>query len=428
MAGQEEQVVAAEGYITAVQPPNAFDVSENHVLISPATGIGPRDLNSDGKALPSSIQVGAYVYVWARLSSAGTTIAAETVHFRDEANRKLAGMGVIDKVISAAPPVFRADGYIIRLTPKTQIAFQGDVKTMADVGTNTWMRYEGKRNAAGELVASKVEFLPARATKFKAVKGFEVPSLTVKAADPTRGPGIIPLDDPGALQPNDQVRWGALLHWHTVLADAAIQERVRRVGMSVVPQYQRDLPIDNPSRIRFNFYVIDDDKDRTELCPLDGLVLMPKGAMDRLENDDQLAAVLAEGVTFSLQRQRARLVTDNRSLLSLTVAGDVAGAFVPGLSLVAAVGSAEATKIMIELAEQRGRVALALMADAGYDPWQAPEAWRLLAPKELPADRTTLMYTGHGGYQVGVLNLQYRKLPPAAGAGPAAPESGKTKE
>jgi hypothetical protein len=26
------------------------------------------------------------------------------------------------------------------------------------------------------------------------------------------------------------------------------------------------------------------------------------------------------------------------------------------------------------------------MDDAGYDPWQAPEAWRLLAPKELPVD------------------------------------------
>ena len=31
---------------------------------------------------------------------------------------------------------------------------------------------------------------------------------------------------------------------------------------------------------------------------------------------------------------------------------------------------------------ERARMALGVMADAGYDPWQAPEAWRLMDPKE----------------------------------------------
>jgi hypothetical protein len=30
------------------------------------------------------------------------------------------------------------------------------------------------------------------------------------------------------------------------------------------------------------------------------------------------------------------------------------------------------------------------MADAGYDPYQAPEAWRLLAPERLPKDLARL--------------------------------------
>jgi hypothetical protein len=57
--------------------------------------------------------------------------------------------------------------------------------------------------------------------------------------------------------------------------------------------------------------------------------------------------------------------------------------------------------------EQRGRVALSLMEDAGYDPWQAPEAWRLLEPKKLPADLNSLKYPNRSGYQLGILNLQY---------------------
>ena len=64
-------------------------------------------------------------------------------------------------------------------------------------------------------------------------------------------------------------------------------------------------------------------------------------------------------------------------------------------------------KIEIGQEEQRGRVALALMTDAGYDPRQAPEAWRLLEPKDLPANPQSLNYPRLSGYELGILNLQY---------------------
>jgi len=66
------------------------------------------------------------------------------------------------------------------------------------------------------------------------------------------------------------------------------------------------------------------------------------------------------------------------------------------------------------LEEQRGRVALSLLADAGYDPRQAPEAWKLLEPKHLPADVSTLKYPNRSWYQLSVLNLQYRQSASAA--------------
>jgi hypothetical protein len=62
-----------------------------------------------------------------------------------------------------------------------------------------------------------------------------------------------------------------------------------------------------------------------------------------------------------------------------------------------------------KMEEQRGRVALSLMADAGYDPWQAPEAWRLLAPKEPAKDPSKLKYPDRAGYQLEILNLQYKR-------------------
>lgn len=61
-------------------------------------------------------------------------------------------------------------------------------------------------------------------------------------------------------------------------------------------------------------------------------------------------------------------------------------------------------------------MALALMADAGFDPWQAPEAWRRVVPEELPKDWETVKFPSRGGYQLGILNLQYSRGKAAAGS------------
>jgi hypothetical protein len=64
---------------------------------------------------------------------------------------------------------------------------------------------------------------------------------------------------------------------------------------------------------------------------------------------------------------------------------------------------------MNKMEDDRGRVALGLLADAGYDPWQAPEAWRLLAPKELPANTAKLKDPARSAYLKEILGLEYKK-------------------
>jgi hypothetical protein len=425
----QEQKIAIEGYITAVHMPIGFDVNGEHVAASAATTFGmkgDKEASSDSP-LKSAVEAGAYVYVWGERDSKSKSVIAESVRFRDDGNRKLSGLGVIDKVISTGQQtIFRADGYRIRIAPQTEVLFQGDLKTLADVGTNAWMRYEGQRDRTGDLVAASVQFLPAKPVKVKAVQGLEVSQIEVKTSDPSRNqkgmPG--PLADNGSLRPNDKVKMGPFTHWRTILDDPALQERVRRVGMSVVPEYQQKLPEDHPSKIHFSFYVVDDDRTPGEVLSLDGLVLTPKVAMDRLGSDAQLAAVLADGVAFNLQRQAAKMVAANRAVLGGEAAALVAGAFVPGLGLAMLVGEGGALgKALIAMEEQRGRVALSLMADAGFDPWQAPEAWRLMAPKKLPADLDTLKYPNLSAYQLGILNLQYRQAAGTAGSVKSVPES-----
>lgn len=407
-SAQHKNEKEVRGYITAVDPPGGFDVNGEHITLRPETRFGLiGDMEKSGDApLRDEARVGAYVWVVGVRDKAAKTMIANTVLLRDDWKKKLSGMGLIDKVISNGPePVFRADGYLIRITGLTDAKFRGALKTLADVRTNTWLAYEGKRDATGVLVASKVTFIPDKPPKARAS---QPTGLQDKAPNTD---SIIDAD--GHFESaRAKVRMsaaGGWCGWHKVPADPALQERVWRLGMSVVPAYMKQLRADDPAKIHFRFYAIDERKIRADIVCNEGLILIPKQIVARLKNDDQLTALLADGVAYNLQMHSALLAKEFLEAFGGELAGYVAGFFVPGVDIATDIGTDVAVhKIEVQMEEQRGRVALALMADAGQDPRQAPEAWRLLAPKNLPKDAAKLKYPSRSGYQLGILNLQYR--------------------
>jgi len=314
-------------------------------------------------------------------------------------NKQIEGFGVIDRIILAgSEPIFQADGYRIRIASTTVTKFASGLKTLADVSTNTWLRYEGRRGPGGVLLASQVTFMRAR--QFKVMPPEPDPLPTQPSLIDSRGKLVsthtkVRLSDAG---------WCG---WHKVVMDQAMQERVRRVGMRVIPEYQKQLPDDSPSKIHFRIYVVDDPVFREDLECVEGLILVPRQVVERLANDDQLAAIMANGVAYSIEAQSATLRTDILGLQGAELAGDVAGDFVPGVNVGVFVGGLVVNhEIEKRMREQAGRIALTLMADAGFDPRQAPEAWRVLAPKKLPKDRTSLKYPSRAGYQLGILRLE----------------------
>jgi hypothetical protein len=177
--------------------------------------------------------------------------------------------------------------------------------------------------------------------------------------------------------------------------------------MKVIPEYQKQLPDDSPSKIHFRIYVVDEPSFREDLECVEGLILVPRQVVERLANEDQLAAIMANGVAYSIEMQSARLYTESLELWGVEAANYAAMSLVPGVSLGGLVGGGIADReIVRHMREQAGRIALTLMTDAGYDPWQAPEAWRLLAPKKLPQDTSALKYPSRAGYQLGILKLE----------------------
>jgi hypothetical protein len=398
-SGQGKSEPAVEGYITAVRGPNDFDVNGTRVWTSPAAHygiIGGKAATSLG-VVHGALMPGTYVQIVGDVTDKG--VNASEVLIAGDWNKQIEGFGVIDRIILAgSEPIFQADGYRIRIASTTVTKFASGLKTLADVSTNTWLRYEGRRGPGGVLLASQVTFMRAR--QFKVMPPEPDPLPTQPSLIDSRGKLVsthtkVRLSDAG---------WCG---WHKVVMDQAMQERVRRVGMRVIPEYQKQLPDDSPSKIHFRIYVVDDPVFREDLECVEGLILVPRQVVERLANDDQLAAIMANGVAYSIEAQSATLRTDILGLQGAELAGDVAGDFVPGVNVGVFVGGLVVNhEIEKRMREQAGRIALTLMADAGFDPRQAPEAWRVLAPKKLPKDRTSLKYPSRAGYQLGILRLE----------------------
>ena len=201
------------------------------------------------------------------------TVAQAIVH--EDASPKISGFAVIDNVItSGAEPVVRADGYTLRLTSETNVRFSGGLASLSEIGTNIWVRYEGRRNESGEVELSDAEFI-----KPKLHKPRRNPNVSVAQA--TAFPHGSMIDFDGSFRTDSENRrledsGGACgTGWYPVLENADIQDRVRRIGLNVVPQYQRGLPDDDPAKIPFRFYAIEENYMRSVLVCEDGLILVP---------------------------------------------------------------------------------------------------------------------------------------------------------
>lgn len=411
---QDATVVKFRAQVTAVEPPDAFDVPGYHVVMTKTTELASfYKLTKDLRELRQAIAVGAVVDVQGVKDSSGHMVTAARIVVHDNADQsdqKVSGFGVIDRMFSGgAQPAFRADGYMLRVNPQTHVEFSGTLTALSQVGTNTWIEYKGFRTPGGDVLLTWVNFIKP---KLKAPKRAPQASLAQATSFP---PGsIIDFDGSFRTDGNDHRRhkiedMGGTCGWYPVSSDAALQRRVQRVGASVIPQYQRDLPEDDPSKIPYRFYAVEEKNIHSDLgCGDDGLVLIAVDAVARMQNDDQLAALLADQVAARLLAHRARLIQESDLIYvgaAVAAGGWVAGAIVE-------------KELQRRLLKDRARMALSYMADAGYDPWQSPEAWRLLAPSHLPKNLSTLKYPGRSKYELKILDLDYKR--PVAAAPSAA--------
>jgi hypothetical protein len=412
-AAQSTQATSIKGSITAVEQ-DGFDLAGHHVIIGPNTQIvSARESTASARELRQSIAVGTLVHVEGVFVEGEHTFAAAKVTVQDAPGQKISGVGIIDRVLATgAEPVFRADGYVLHVTPSTELKFTGEVTALSDVGTNIGVRYEGAQGDNGEILLTRADFVKR---KMKAPKR-DIKTILAQAQAVSFPPGsMIDIDGSFSTEGNDQKRHkpedrGGTCGWYPLSRDAQLQERVRTIGQELVPQYQRDLPRDDPAKIAFRFYVVEEPDIHTDLgCDgpgNKGLVLIAVDGMARLKNDDQLAAVLADRVAANMMRLHGMQMVDMEYIDAASLA-EWGAPIAAGEDLL--IGKVVLREVYRQIKGKRGRMALGYMTDAGFDPWQSPEAWKLLEPGRLPKDLSKLKYPWLSEYELEVLNREYKK-------------------
>ena len=114
----------------------------------------------------------------------------------------------------------------------------------------------------------------------------------------------------------------------------------------------------------------------------DGSVVIPEQVVAKLQNDDQIATVLADGIAQALERQLLTGAPKRASAGAMIALGGMpfvdplAGIAMESGGLYAMHNAGEVSQL------QSARVSLSLMHDAGYDVRQAPVAWQILSSKD----------------------------------------------
>ncbi len=361
------------GYVTHVSASGAFDVDGIHVRLASGT----RFLEIEAKTRKvihqlDPVYLGQPVHLWGRLDRKSHSLDATCIEQTLPSAATVTGTAMIDLVpagTSAGIHMVRADGFLLKFTPDSRLAFNPPITAVDQLSTNLWIEYRGVQQIDGTVVVSAAEVWPNLVTKS------EDKLRTKREFDPSE------IDEGDAQGGLSKAFRGIDVRRLPAHHDEALQSRIDRIGQSLIPAYQKALPVTDSSHIHFRFQVVETDRFRDAIAFANGIILVPYPAITRLENDSQIAAVLADNIAASLEKQEILHQPAEHRMLAAEIAGDVGGVLVPGLGVATGLTAGGIEKHAITMhRHQSGRVALCLLRDAGYDLTQAPMAWWLLEP------------------------------------------------
>jgi hypothetical protein len=395
-----ENTTCIWGYVTRLGSPTDFDLNGRPVRLSDKTVQVKRPPSKEGSSPAAGQEPNLHLLDQMKacglFDSTTGEVTATSIEFQPPGHRHVSDTAIIDAILPLPPGanpstdhMVRADGYPILISAKTRRYFEKPLRTAADIHVNVWITYEGTQKPDGTVIAETADFeknTTSRSLDKQREKWEYDPNAIPDDAHQSGVSKAFRGNDPRQFPPHK---------------DPAMQARVDAIGAKLVPKYQVDLPYTEETRLDVRFYLVDAPKWRDAMPLPSGIVLVPYQLIGWMQNDSQLAAFLADKVACLLEKQPMFLPATDADF-----AVDVAEIAVQAVPIAGVVDEMIGIPLGIDSAyqiharrEQRDRVSIDLMHDAGYDVMQAPIAWWLLSSKvqkdiaEIPEpSRTNYLY------------------------------------
>lgn len=396
--------VTIHGFVTEVKSPGSFEIDDYKVTRSNTVALHlseDKDEHAPENFNPEDIRVGTELEVKGEYDDATGALQAKSIKVFYKDTHVVKRNALLEEIPSLVLKdgswggEIRADGQRIAVLPTTIVTFKPNkserkdlhekkddagtviLTSLALLNLDTFVHYEGTRNVDGQIEARKVEFHHAELEdgEAKMWRRFEP-----KVKDPNYANLV-----PGELK----------MHWkkYRLVPNREAQDYIAKVGESLIPQHQKDLPAGDPLKIPFRFYLVEAKSFNATAYP-NGVVLVHSGVFNTLQKEAQLAFVLSHEISHAVEKHTWQEVKFFRrpELIAL----EAGGAFIPfggGFATSMAVSGIR-DSYMRSLENQADRVGLEWMLAAGYDLREAPALWKALGlQKGDDDDRGTLWDT-----------------------------------
>lgn len=409
------------GYVTAVNSPTSFEI-EDFKITSDSTLVLDLEKDEDNETIdfhPEDIRVGTELEIKGEYNEETSELKAKSIKVFFEDSRKIKRTALLERLPqlqkseSGWTGAFLADGQRVIVEPSTLVLFrmnkaekkaqkQAKAKTAEQVkpiGENddsntearplqsldqidldTFMSYQGRRQKDGTILATRVEF---KRNELEDGEAKLWKKLTPKAKDPNYT----------QLRPGEVKLAGDK---YKLLASKEAQQYVQKIGESLIPEHQKGLPVGNPLKIPFRFYVIQDKHFNAGAYP-NGTVIVHSGLFSVLENEAQFAAVLGHEIAHAVQEHYWRQHEYHKKKLMALRIGGIVGAGFGGRAMgdiANMIEGAIRNGYSRSLENQADRVGLEYMLQAGYDIREAPRVWKVVTKKQGDHD-TNFFWSRH---------------------------------
>ena len=387
--------ITVHGFVTNMKSATSFEIDDYKITRDNTLRIDldlPKNEKSFASFKPDDIRVGTELEVTGDYDEASGELKAKSIKVFFEDTRVVKRTALLEQIPSLVKSGsgwegdVRADGEKIHVLPTTSVTLKPDkseqkklrhegehvevknLTSLDEVNLDTFVHYEGTRQADGIIDATKIEFEHGDLDPGEA--------KLWKHYDPKiKAPNYSSLVPGELTMPSCVYEFCA----HYIVPSQEAQNYITQMGQRLIPQHQKDLPSDDPLKIPFQFYLVRDKTFNAVSYP-NGLVLVHSGVFEVLQNEAQLAFVLAHEISHAVEKHAWQEYEYHRKEL---IALRASGAFVPFAGELASNAAASAIKSAYarSLENQADRVALEWMLMAGYDIREAPASWKAVSLK-----------------------------------------------